>query len=198
MKSLKNNLPVVLLILFEFAVGVLLFTDPESFTSTVIIVFGVLLIATGLFYIFRFLAARGSENGAGAFTLILAVISLAAGCVCVFAKDWLMGLFAVVAVIYGVILAVTGVYKVKTFFDAHRENIPTSFLTLLSAVLSVALGIVIIINPFDTVKVLWMFAGIALIAEALFDLAAVALIARGKKKEEPEKPELPEGGAKEE
>ena len=45
MKLWKIYLPAILLILFELVVGILLFIDPVGFTSTVIVGFGVLLLA---------------------------------------------------------------------------------------------------------------------------------------------------------
>lgn len=52
---------------------------------------------------------------------------------------------------------------------------------MISAVVSVVCGIVIITNPFSTAAVLWIFTGISLVAEAVFDILTAIL---GSKQEE--------------
>lgn len=183
MKTLKNNVPVILLILFEITVGILLLVNPEAFTAAVITCFGIVLLVIGVVYLVRFIKDKKSDDDANVMTLILSIISLIVGCVCAFLTKWVIGLFAVVAVIYGVILIVSGVYKAKTYFDTKKEKLPVSFMTIISAVLSVILGIVIVVNPFTATNFLWIFAGISLIVEAVLDFVAVILNAKAKKEQ---------------
>jgi len=178
MKALKNNLPVILFILFELAVGILLLINPEAFTKTVLICFGIVLIVIGLIYLIRVL--KDKTEGTSAITLIISIASLAAGAVCALFPSFVMGLFAVVAIIYGVILIVSGVYKAKNYNDAKKDGATVPVISLISAVISVVLGVVIIINPFNTIHVLWIFAGISLIFEAVLDFIAVLLNSKTK------------------
>ena len=55
------------------------------------------------------------------------------------------------------------------------------FLAMISAAVSVICGIVIITSPFSTTAVLWMFTGISLVVEAVFDIMTAIL---GNKQEE--------------
>ena len=181
MKNLKNNIPVMLLILFEITVGILLLVNPEAFTAAVITCFGIVLLAIGIVYLIRFIREKKESDKASILTLVLAVISLAVGCVCAFLTNRVMGLFAVVAVVYGVILIVSGIYKAKTYFDMKQENLPVSVITLVSAILSIVLGIVIVVNPFTATNFLWFFAGISLIVEAVVDFVAVIMNVKPKK-----------------
>ena len=168
MKALRNNIPIILLILFELIVGILLFVNPEGFTAAAITCFGIVLLAIGVIYLIRFLREKNQYP-----TLVLALVSLVIGFICTFLTSLVMGLFAVVAVIYGVILIVSGVYKFKAHRDAKRLGLPTIPLALISAILSIILGLVIVVNPFTTTKVLWSFAGISLIVEAVVDFCSM-------------------------
>lgn len=47
------------------------------------------------------------------------------------------------------------------------------FLTGISALLSIACGVIIITSPFSSTAVLWMFTGVSLIVEAIFDVVAL-------------------------
>jgi len=183
MKTLKINIPVILLILFEVAVGILLLVKPESFTAAVITCFGIILIAIGIVYLIRYLRDKKAVGAANPITLMLSILALIIGCICALLTNWVLGLFAVVAVIFGVILIICGVYKVKVLFDARKEALPVSFVSILSAILSVILGVIIVVNPFAAAKTVWRFVGLSLLTEAVIDFIAVTLSARGKQTE---------------
>lgn len=186
MKALRNNFPVILFILFELAVGILLLIDPEAFTKTVLMCFGIVLIVIGAIYLYRVLKDR--NEGVSGITMAISLASFLVGALCFTFPSVVMGLFAVVAIIYGVILIVSGIYKAKNYSDAKKAGTHVPAVSLISSILSVALGVVIIVNPFKTVHVLWIFTGISLIFEAALDFVAVLLNFKsddkGNKKEE--------------
>ena len=125
-----------------------------------------------------------TAEGVSGITMTISLASLLVGLICIVFPSMIMGLFAVVAIIYGIILIVSGVYKAKSYTDAKKTGAHLPAISLISAILSVALGIVIVINPFGTVmRSLFTFAGIALIVEAGLDLTSVILnTSDGKKK----------------
>lgn len=185
MKTLKNNLPVIFLTLFELAVGIILFINPEAFTKTIILCFGVVLVVIGMIYLVRVL--KDKSEGVSGVTMSIALISIIAGVLLFAFPSLVMGLFSFVAIIYGIILVISGVYKTKCYSDAKKAGTALPIIALLSAVASVTLGIVIIVNPFKTVHVMWVFAGAALIFEAALDLAAILLNSKAGAKKEDQK-----------
>ncbi len=178
MKNLRNNLPVILLTLFEFAVGVLLLVDPESFTKAVIIVFGAILVVVGAIYLIRVLRDKPEGRVKGV-TIALSVLSLAAGIFCIVFPSLITGRFAE-AIIYGVILIVSCIYKAKSFADAKKAGSPLPAISLVSAIVSGLFGVVLLVNPFG--DKLSIFAGIALIAVAVIDFFSVIINSSGGKK----------------
>lgn len=168
-KTWKAYLPLGLLILFELAVGILLFIRPEEFTRAVVIGFGVLLLAASAVSFVRYFSDRRAMGEGSVLTLFLAVFTLALGGACAFLPGWVLGLFALAAAVYGVILVVAGLFKLAAYIDRRQAGWHPSVLSLIGAVLSVALGLLILINPFTARDVVWQVAGVSLIVEAVFD-----------------------------
>ena len=136
-----------------------------------LILFGIVMLLMGLVSCVRFFRDR-KDGVESPFTLVFAA-ALVIGILCAFATSFVLGMFSVGAVIYGVILIHAGIYKAQTYFQNKKAKLHPSFLVLLSAVLAVILGAVIVFNPFKTTVTLWRFAGISMIVEAVIDLIAL-------------------------
>jgi len=178
MKKLRLALPVLLTAVFEIIFGVLLFRDPESFTKTVLMLFGVMLLGIGVVSLIRYLKDNraGGNPVVNSLTLAAAIVSLVIGAICTFAASAVVTLFTVLAVVYGIMLLITGVLKCQTFFAGRALGIRSPFLILVSALLTIVCGLVIIANPFDSTHVMLQFLGIALIAQAVLDIVALVQI----------------------
>ena len=172
-KTIKTYLPLCLLILFELAVGILLFIDPVGFTFAITIGFGILLLAASAFAFIRYFTDRRAMGKGNVLTLFLAILTLLIGCVCTFASGWVLGLFAIAAMVYGVILTVAGIFKLASYVERRQSKLHPPILSLIGALVSIVLGLFILINPFGAVDILWQIAGIALIVEAVFDLVGL-------------------------
>lgn len=177
MKALKQSLPIILMLLFEITVGIMLLINPESFTNMIIILFGVVLLLIGIVDLIKFFAAR-KKGKTNILTIIASVISLILGIICAFFSPFVMSLFAVIAIVYGVILIVSGVFKAQNYLQSRKEEHKLSIVTIISAVLSIILGIIVAVNPFGTTIIMWRFTGIVLLVESVVDCAAVILSAR--------------------
>ena len=167
---------MILLILFEIAVGVLLLTNPEAFTNAVIIIFGAVCVVIGLIYFFKYLRARKREDkreDASVLMLIGAIFSLTLGLFSIIASPLIITFFTFIAIMYAVIMLVSGLIKIQNYIINKRYHRPVSVITLISAVIAVIVGVVILFNPFETTHILWMFVGIAILAEAAIDIAAI-------------------------
>ena len=170
-KTLKTYLPLCLLILFELAVGILLFVDPEGFTTAVTVGFGILLLAVSAFAFVRYFGDRRAMGQGSVLTLSLAILTLLVGCFFLF--GWALTLFRFAVWIYGVILTVAGVFKFASYVERKQSGLHPPVLSLIGALVSVVLGLFILINPFGATNALWQVAGVALIVEAVFDLVSL-------------------------
>ena len=173
MEEAKKTAPSVVLVVVEIILGVLLLINPEFFTKLAVIVIGVILIFFGIVFLVRYFKERNEPDSNSGGTLAIAIIALALGIICTFFSWWIIGLFGVMAVFIGIILIITGILKITTYSDNKKQGLPVSAMTIVGAVISIILGIIIIINPFSAVNVLWIFAGIALIVAGILDLIAI-------------------------
>lgn len=184
MQTLKNNLPIIFLIILEIVVGIFLLVNPDTFTRVVIIIFGIVMLLVGLSALIRYL--RGRKSGAASpLTLIGAIIGLILGAICLFASGVIIGLISIIAIVYGIILIIAGCFKIQSFFDARRAGFSNSgtVLLLVSGIIMIVFGIILVFHPFGTIEVLLQIGGIVLIAEAVIDLVTLILAIKNAPRE---------------
>ncbi len=180
MNNLKRSLTGVLMSIVELIIGILLLIDPAGFTSGIIVVFGISLMICGLVNTVKYFRGQ-PEEAAGEQLLAKGLAQLLAGAFCAFCSGWFIAVFPVLTMIYGVVILFAGLTKIQWTVDMLRLKRKRWFLAMISASISVVCGLVIILSPFRTTAVLWMFTGISLIVEAVFDILAAVF---GNKQEE--------------
>ncbi len=175
----KQNMSHLLLMVFELVIGVLLLCRPVSFTAGVIIVFGVGLLIAGVIRIVRYFKAtpvQGARERSLAEGLMLSVL----GIFCITKYTWFIAAFPVLAVLYGVVMLFSGLFKVQVAVDQWRLKLGNAMWEALSAGMTILFGIIILVNPFATAISLGIFAGITMIVAAVLDLLALVLFGRRK------------------
>lgn len=181
MKIFREYLHTIIMILFQAVIGVLLLINPDSFTRAVITAFGIVMLIIGVTHIIKYFK-RKNESLFPALRLTAGIISLIVGFIFTFCTSLIMGVFSLIAVIYGIILLVSGVFKMQDFFQAKKYEPYVPVVIFLSAAVSVILGIIIIINPFETALLVFRFAGISMLIGAAADIITLILIAKSAKK----------------
>lgn len=172
MKKLKENLAYLILCLCEMVVGILLLIKPVAFTRGIIIAFGILLTAAGIFSIIRYireipvLAAKQQ-------TLTKGLIGMVTGLFCALQSRWFIKTFPILTILYGVIILFTGAYKIQSSVDIKRLKKKNFVSSCISAGFSVLFAVVILWNPFGSSSVRWILIGVFLIVEAVLDLFIV-------------------------
>ena len=152
----------------------MLFGNPERFTRSIIIIFGIIMLIMGIGNLIQ--SRRTGEGDAPDKSLMAAATAeLVIGAILTFGNKLVYGIFPVIAVIYGVFLIIVGIHKTRVYLWLKKEGFRPSILSIISALAAIALGVVIVLNPFETVETLWKFAGISLVAEAVLDLVAFFL-----------------------
>ncbi len=168
---MKQKLGGIIYCILQGIVGVLLLIDPVKFTSVIFIVLGALLTVMGVVNIVKYFRAPVNE-AAKSHALTRGLLMALIGVFCMFRTGWLIATFPIIAVLYGVMMLVIGVSKVQSVMDAVRRK-ENWFWTLISAVITLICAAVVILNPFSSTVALWVFTGIALIVDAVFDLVAL-------------------------
>ncbi|MBQ7870562.1 MAG: DUF308 domain-containing protein [Oscillospiraceae bacterium] len=179
MKKLKEHSHGLILTLAELLVGILLLIDPEGFTAGIIVVAGVGLLVLGLISAIRYFRADPVAAAAGQF-LMKGLLFLLLGVVFITKSGWFIRTFPILTILYAVAILIAGLSKVQMMVDMLRLKRGKWFLAAISAVLSLVCAALILVDPFATVEVLWIFTGISLIVEAVLDLVTT-FVGGGKK-----------------
>ena len=182
---LKRNLSSMAMSLVEAIIGILLLVNPIGFTSGIIIAFGIVLMIMGISKTIKYFHTEPEEAAVGQI-LVKGLLMLLTGAFCAFNSHWFIATFPVLTLVYGVVILITGITKVQWTFDIIRMKRSKWFWAAISAAISILCGIVIITSPFSTTAVLWMFIGVSLIVEAVFDMIGSILGNREKKTDETE------------
>ena len=166
---LKRNLSSMAMSLTEVIIGILLLVNPIGFTSGIIIAFGIVLMIMGIHKTVKYFRTEPEEAAVGQI-LVKGLLMLLAGAFCAFNSHWFIATFPVLTLVYGVVILITGITKIQWTIDIIRMKRSKWFWEAISAAISIVCGVVIITSPFSTTAVLWMFIGISLIVEAVFDM----------------------------
>ena len=158
----------------EIVIGILLLIDPETFTKGIVIVLGVLLCVLGIINIVRYFRRPVQVLGSD-WALSRGVMMILVGMFCVFKSQWLLAALPALFVIYGVIMLVSGVMKLQRMADLRRLGHPRWYMPGLAALLYIVLAVIILLNPFSTVAVVWIFVGVSMIVSAILDIITLII-----------------------
>jgi len=169
----------------ELIIGILLLVNPVGFTSGIIIAFGIVLMIMGISKTIQYFRTEPEKAAVGQ-SLVKGLLMFFAGAFCGFNPHWFIATFPVLTLAYGVVILITGITKLQWTIDIIRMKRSKWLWAAISAAVSILCGIVIITSPFSTTAVLWMFIGISLIVEAVFDMIGSIFGNREKKADETE------------
>lgn len=173
-QRITGNLPIFLTGLCEIAVGILLLVNPVRFTSGILIALGVLLVLCGaydaaMYFITDPIQAAKEQKLTRGLTLLII------GLFCILRSGWFIATFPALTMIYGVLLLLIGLAKVQHTVDMLRLKKAMWPVAAISAAVSLITAALILFNPFESTRVLWVLMSISLIAQAAADLLSLFL-----------------------
>lgn len=174
MKFLKENWSSILTIIFLIVVGILLLVNPATFGVIIIKIVGVLLAALGVYDLIKYFRAKPEEAAKGT-AFNSGAILITVGLFCFFGSDWFVDVFPVLAVLYGLFQVLIGFRKLQQSVDALRMKQPMWYLKAISAGISLLFGFLIAFNPNMTMMSIWVFTGVTMIIEGVFDAVALGM-----------------------
>lgn len=180
MSIIKMNIKEIIFCVAELVIGILLLINPVSFTSGILVILGVCILATGIMFgykYFRMDAEQAKKGNMLTFAILLAMI----GVFCILRTDWFIATFPILTVLYGILMLVSGVSKIQTMVDMLRLQNNKWFWAGINAAVSIVCAVLILWSPFTSTTLLWIFAGVSLIVEAVLDIITIFLAYIGKK-----------------
>ena len=168
-KELKLSWQELTIGLAAIVLGLVLLILPGVAASVVLCGIGAIGIIIGIVHVVRYftLDARAAIFG---FDLSIGLVWIVGGILVIILKDFLISLLPV---FFGLVVLLGGIAKVQTTLSLKRMNARHWYLELVAAVISIALGTVILCNPFSTALLLMRIIGAALLIEGVQDLASL-------------------------
>ena len=182
MKKLNLNLELVFLFVCEILIGIVLLINPIGFANLSIQIFGIALIISGIFSGIGYIRSdpRRAMHGLKLFKALAFIIL---GIICFTGPNWFLATFPILTVLYGIFILLVGLFRVQWAADMFRLKMERWWIAAISAVLSILLGCVIILNPFFATAVLWTITALTLIVFGAVDLVFLLISGFGKEGE---------------
>lgn len=174
MNNKKIVKSTILMSAVEFIIGIILLFRPEGFTSAIIVLLGILLIAVGLMNAVNYF--RTEKNEAMKTNLLSkGLLCLIIGLFCALNSGWFIHTFPATTVLYGAFMLLLGVTKLQNSIDGMRFKFRYWYINLAVAVLTLISAIIIIANPFTATGFIWKYIAVALLIEAALDIVSYLL-----------------------
>ena len=171
LRYVKNGM--LMLSIAFIALGLLLLIMPETSLLWLCYAFGAVVLITGIVCLVQYARLRGS-GFAAPFFLVAGVITAALG-LFTLAQPQVVASF--LPVVFGLFILIDGCSRIGTAVELARRQADHWWLVLLFSVLSIALGILLLVNPFGAAVSVVMLCGVLLIIEGAVNLACVVYTA---------------------
>jgi uncharacterized membrane protein HdeD (DUF308 family) len=149
--------------------GLLLVIFPAESSNIICRVCGGILAVLGLLRVISYFVAERTE-AFGSFALVTGAAMLAFGAYFLANPAFLAGFLTV---LLSIVLLIGGVMKLQYAIDLMRLNAYGWWVQLIGAGLTVVLGIVAFVNPFEASQALMLFIGASLLVDGLWDIISV-------------------------
>lgn len=156
-----KNLSIITM-LIGLLVGIILIIWPSEAVGFVSILCGVTVILLGAGAWFSYFTKFKSTILA-----ILGTMAVIAGIViCVKYKS----IISMMLLLFGAFVIISGVVDLISAIDAKKNNLKSWIASIIMSVITIILGIIVIVNPFNSSVVITRILGIGLIAYVIMDL----------------------------
>ncbi len=165
-KSIKKELFV--LGILSIAIGAVMVIYPDTVSKVICYVIGALLVVSGGFVLLSMLVQKGAKP----FTLrvIAAAMAMAVGFLFIFGADFV---FDILWVFIGIGIIMNSYFKTQYAYELKFSGSPKWGINLVLSMISLALGIILILEREAAQNTMIRLTGIFLAVDGLCDIAAV-------------------------
>ena len=178
-KRLKTS--YVLVSLGYVILGAVFLLRPELSLNVVCYALGTLVIVYGIVHLITYFVKDRLES-AFRYDMVIGIVAVALGIFILICPQLVA---SVLPFLIGIFILLSSIMKVQNAVDMKRTEHPRWWLFLVFALISAALGVTLIMNPFGSAAVLMMFVGASLLADgvmSLWSMLGLALSLRKVKK----------------
>lgn len=153
--------------------GIVLLIFPETTAKTLCYVVGISGIVIGAFtvlsYLFREVTQNYYRND-----FVIGMVAILLGAAVLYKAELVI---ALIPLILGILVVFSGITKLQNSIDIRRMGYGNGLVFLVLAILNILLGAILIIDPFNAVKVLFMVIGVGLLFSGISDTIATLYMA---------------------
>lgn len=171
LRYVKNGM--LFLSIAFIVLGLLLLVMPQTSLLWICYAFGAVVLITGVVCLIQYARLRGSGFAAPFF--LVAGVSTAALGIFSLARPEVVASF--LPVVFGLFILIDGCSRIGTALELARRKADKWWMMLLFSVLSIALGVLLLVNPFGAAVSVVMLCGVLLIIEGVVNLSCVVYTA---------------------
>ena len=177
-KSLKVNysLSAVICVIL----GIVLLVWPGQSTQVVCMVLGIVLGGFGLIQIILYLATKEKTMVSHSMMMLGVVLAVIGGWIVLKPET----IIKAVPMIVGILIVIHGFHNAAQAIDLKKMQYDNWWVALLLSLLTVALGVVLICNPFTIVDTVVRIIGAFLVYDGLSDMWILSRVFKTKKNRE--------------
>ena len=167
LKSIKYNLlsSAILCILL----GIVLLVYPDTSLTIVCRAVGVIVLITGLGFVGSYLRV-GKTRWFGKIELVFgSIFAILGGFIVLYP----LGIISIIPLVFGILLVYHGIANMKQAFELRQYKDGGWWLPVLIAASTIALGVVIMRNPFGTIETLMRIIGVCILYDGLMNTMLV-------------------------
>lgn len=175
-KQLKYN--AIITSLLYIMIGLVLIVNPETTALLLCNIIGSIFIVLGVISVIRYLildiTSRFYRND-----FLFGVIEILIGIFIIYQKELVISF---IPFIFGLFIIISGISKFQDALDSFKFKYQYSWLYLILAIISIIFGILVLLNPFDSAKLLFIVIGVGLLYSGISDLFTTIYLASKIKK----------------
>lgn len=175
LKKIKWN--VIISSVIYVALGVALLIWKEVITQSICYVVGVISIATGIVNLIDYIRKDYTVN-AYQYNLVYGVAFILIGIFIFYRVDTVI---LIIPVLLGFAVTISGLLKFQNAVDLIRMKYSGWGIVMIVSILNIVFGVVLIINPFNSMMILCICIGIGMIYSGVSDLIATIMLSRSIK-----------------
>lgn len=152
--------------------GILLYTFPETVIKSITIGLGVIFIMIGIVPIINYFRFRKSGIST-TFSFMMGVFCIIVGLILLMNEN-ILGI--IIPIITGVWMIINGINRIAIAMDLRDEKISIWSITLIYAIITLIIGVLLVLDPVNGGKLVTKTVGIIICIYSIIDLIELILI----------------------
>lgn len=151
---------------------------PELSLMTLCYAFGTLTIVYGIVHLITYFV-RDRMISVFRYDMVIGIIAVILGILILIRPQYIIN---ILPILLGLFIILSSIMKIQNAVDLKRVGYPKWWLILIFAFISIALGLILIWNPFAAAATLMMFIGASLCIDGIMSLWSMFCLSRNVKK----------------